>query len=39
LLFGAAAGWTPAAIVIPLALISGATIWWRLLPRRRRVIA
>ena len=38
-LFGAAAGWTPAAIAIPLALISGMTIWWRLLPKRRRVVA
>eukprot|EP01036_Dinobryon_divergens_P012262 gene12262-16517_t len=36
-LFGAASGWTPAAIAIPLALISGMTIWWRLLPKRRRV--
>jgi len=33
-LFGAAAGWTPSAIAIPLALAAGAALWWRLLPRR-----
>ena len=35
-LFGAASGWAPAAIAIPLALLAGGTIWWRMLPKRRR---
>ena len=38
-LFGAASGWTPSAIAIPLALVSGLAIWWRLMPKRRRAAA
>lgn len=33
--FGAASGWAPSAIAIPLALLAGSAIWWRMMPRRR----
>jgi uncharacterized membrane protein len=35
-LFGAASGWTPSLIAIPLALALTAVLWLRLMPRRRR---
>lgn len=35
-LFGAASGWIPALIAIPLILAAVAILWWRLLPRRCR---
>jgi len=38
-LFGAASGWTPSVIAIPLALVAGLVIWWRLMPKRRRAAA
>lgn len=34
-LFGAASGWTPAAITIPIALVASFMLWRRLMPRRR----
>lgn len=38
-LFGASAGWLPAAIAIPLALAAGFVLWRRLMPARRRRFA
>lgn len=38
-LFGAAAGWTPALIAIPLALIASFILWRRLMPKRKPRLA
>ena len=34
-LFGAASGWTPALVAIPLALVAGFAIWRRMMPQRQ----
>ena len=38
-LFGAASGWTPSLVAIPLALVAGFVIWRRMMPRRRLAVA
>ena len=38
-LFGAAAGWTPSLIAIPLALVAALLLWRRLMPTRRDRLA
>ena len=35
-LFGAASGWTPALIAIPLALVAAFVLWRRMMPKRLR---
>jgi len=39
LYFGAASGWMPALIAIPLALIASCILWRRLMPKRKPRLA
>lgn len=34
-LFGAASGWLPSLIAVPLVLAATGLLWWRLMPKRR----